>query len=334
MQTDNKMATNLDQLFKDFRRMRVLIVGDVMVDAYIFGGVDRLSPEAPVPVVNVDKEENRLGGAGNVALNILALGAQPVLCTVIGKDKEAEILKGLLKASGIPLHSLVESEDRKTTCKTRVIGNNHQLLRIDHEMTANLKEIENFLLIEAFDRALDNADVVILEDYNKGVLNTENISAIIEKAHKKNVPVAVDPKILNFLEYKGVTLFKPNLKEMREGLGLKDGLKDDESMKAAVKQLSDKLGNQITMVTLSERGVYITDKSTEHLIPAHLRNIADVSGAGDTVIRVAALCLALNTEIGFLAALSNLAGGLVCEETGVVPVSKDRLLDEAKRIGL
>ena len=326
------METNFDSLFRSFRSLRVLIVGDVMVDAYYFGTVERISPEAPVPVVLVDKQETRLGGAGNVALNVHALGAQPVLCTVIGADKEGAGLRELLSAQGLSERGILESDKRKTTTKTRVIGNKHQIVLIDHELTENLDKRDSFLLLEAVKRELEQADVLIMEDYNKGVLHEGNIRAIIALAKEAGVPVVVDPKKKNFLEYAGVTLFKPNLKEIREGLNLSDDLKQIETLSAAVKNLQNHLGNTYTMVTLSEQGVYIAGQGEEHHVPAHLRNIADVSGAGDTVVSVAALCLALGTDIRLLAALSNLAGGIVCEQTGVVPIEADRLRSEAERL--
>ena len=326
------MHTDFDALFKSFRSVRVLIVGDVMVDAYYIGGVERISPEAPVPVVQVEKYESRLGGAGNVALNIHALGAQPVLCSVIGNDPEGQVLRRLMHDQGMTESGLIASDVRKTTTKTRVIGNRHQIVRIDHELTDDLAKMESYLLLEAVKRELEQADVLILEDYNKGVLHAGNIPQIIQLAREAGVPVIVDPKKRNFLAYKGVTLFKPNLKEIREGLNIAEELNDPEKVREAIARLQAELGNEITMVTMSERGVLIQGRGQEYLIPAHVRQIADVSGAGDTVVSVAALCLALSTDIKLLAALSNLAGGIVCEYTGVVPIDPERLLAEAHRL--
>jgi rfaE bifunctional protein kinase chain/domain len=326
------MHTDFDALFKSFRSVRVLIVGDVMVDAYYIGGVERISPEAPVPVVQVEKYESRLGGAGNVALNIHALGAQPVLCSVIGNDPEGQVLRRLMHDQGMTESGLIASDVRKTTTKTRVIGNRHQIVRIDHELTDDLAKMESFLLLEAVKRELEQADVLILEDYNKGVLHAGNIPQIIQLAREAGVPVIVDPKKRNFLAYKGVTLFKPNLKEIREGLNIAEELNDPDRVRDAITRLQTELQNEITMVTMSERGVLIQGRGQEYLIPAHVRQIADVSGAGDTVVSVAALCLALGTDLKLLAALSNLAGGIVCEYTGVVPINPERLLAEAHRL--
>lgn len=313
-----------------FRDKKVLIVGDVMVDAYIIGKTDRLSPEAPVPVVNIERTENRLGGAANVALNVIALNAQPILCSVIGMDKEGDDYLKIMLEKGLDTSGIVRSAARKTTTKTRILGNHHQLLRLDNEVTHDLSQDENKQLIEAFKRHIDSCDVVILEDYNKGVLNEDNIQPLIDIARQHNKPVTVDPKHKNFLAYKGVTLFKPNLKEIKEGLKSDKNLKDKENLKAAVLELHQSLNNEMTMVTLSEDGVMITDHKTFEFIPAHFRNISDVSGAGDTVISVASLCLASGYGMHLTAELSNLAGGLVCEETGVVPINIEKLDKESQ----
>jgi len=325
-------SEHLESLFNDFNKKRVLIVGDVMVDSYIVGKVDRVSPEAPVPVVDVTRFENRLGGAGNVALNIKALGATPILCSVIGTDKEGQDLISIMRELKLSIKGLIQSDKRKTTTKTRVLGNNHQLLRIDHEITHDLDVVDSFLLEQKLQEELEDIDVVIFEDYNKGVLHSKNIGLLIAICKNKNIPTVVDPKKLNFLAYKGVTIFKPNLKEIKEGLKLESDLSDRESIELAIKQLKKQLNHQMTLVTLSERGVVIENNEDFHHIPAHLRNISDVSGAGDSVVSVASLCLSVGMKPYAIAEISNLAGGLVCEKTGVVPVDRDLLLAEAKRI--
>jgi len=325
-------SEHLESLFNDFNKKRVLIVGDVMVDSYIVGKVDRVSPEAPVPVVDVTRFENRLGGAGNVALNIKALGATPILCSVIGTDKEGQDLISIMRELKLSIKGLIQSDKRKTTTKTRVLGNNHQLLRIDHEITHDLDVVDSFLLEQKLQEELEDIDVVIFEDYNKGVLHSKNIGLLIAICKNKNIPTVVDPKKLNFLAYKGVTIFKPNLKEIKEGLKLESDLSDRESIELAIKQLKKQLNHQMTLVTLSERGVVIENNEDFHHIPAHLRNISDVSGAGDSVVSVASLCLSVGMKPDAIAEISNLAGGLVCEKTGVVPVDRDLLLAEAKRI--
>ncbi len=320
----------MDSIIDSFRGKKVLIVGDVMVDAYIMGKVERLSPEAPVPVVNIEDKDSRLGGAANVALNIIALGAEPILCSVIGQDQEGTDFIRLMDDRGMLTKGIVESAKRRTTTKTRILGNKHQLLRLDNEVTTDINEQENDALINVYRKYIDACDVVILEDYNKGVLTENNIPMLIDIALKAGKPVAVDPKKKNFLSYKHVTLFKPNLKEIREGLNSDLNLKDHHNLETVVEELHRILNNTYTMVTLSEDGVMITDHNQYDFIPAHVRHISDVSGAGDTVISVASLCLATGVERRLIADLANLAGGLVCEETGVVPIDVEKLKKEAQ----
>lgn len=319
----------MKQLIEAFKGKKVMIVGDVMVDAYIMGKVDRISPEAPVPVVNIEARDMRLGGAANVALNIAALQAVPILCTIIGNDQEGTNFLNLIKKNGMPTEGILQSADRLTTTKTRILGNKHQLLRLDQEMTSDINSAEDASLIACFQKHISDCDVVILEDYNKGVLTETNIPLLIDIARKAGKPIAVDPKKKNFLAYRHVSLFKPNLKEIKEGLNSDQNLKLRPNLIEAVKALNHALENTYTMVTLSEDGVMVTDHSDFDFIPAHVRNISDVSGAGDTVISVASLCLACGADKHTLAALSNLAGGLVCEESGVVPINLNKLIKES-----
>lgn len=326
------MSVSIPQLFEQFNSLKVLIVGDVMIDAYILGKVERISPEAPVPVVSVTHKENRLGGAANVALNVKSLGAHPYIASVIGDDEGGRELQYLFDQAGVNHEAIVTSHERLSTVKTRVIGNNVQMLRIDEEHIHSINAEESRQLLAAIEKILPQMDVVIFEDYDKGVLTAENIAQIISLAEKHNIPTIVDPKKVNFAHYKKATLFKPNLKEIKEGLKTDDNLKDLENLKKAVGQLKAMLDNPMVMVTLSELGVMITDHNQYLHIPAHVRNIADVSGAGDTVVSVAALCLALKCDMKMIAFLSNIAGGLVCEKVGVVPIEKEQLLQEATRL--
>lgn len=320
--------------FEKFNGKRILVVGDVMVDSYIRGKVTRVSPEAPVPIVSLDQREDRLGGAGNVALNLVALGAHPILCSVIGDDVQAETLRYLLHENKVSGEGLVESSNRKTTVKTRVIGNNQQLLRVDSEQTNPINVDEETELISSVTSLINSGvDGIIFEDYNKGVLSERVINEIIKEASRNNVITAVDPKRDNFLAYRGATLFKPNLKELKEGLILEFNYPENqESFEEAVKELEARLDNKITFVTLSEHGVFIKNGADKAYFPAHLRNIADVSGAGDTVISVAALCLIVGMPMNYLAEISNIAGGLVCEKSGVVPIDKEQLLKETNSL--
>ena len=318
-------------LFKNFNNLNVLIIGDVMIDSYYYGEVNRISPEAPVPIVSVNKKDNRLGGAANVALNLKALGANPILCSVIWKDNASEKFSELLKKQALSQEGITQSGERITTVKTRVIGNKHQVIRVDSEVDTPLSSKENENLTTAIKRLIENhkIDVVIFQDYDKGVITADLIENVIAICNSKNIPTAVDPKKRNFKAYKNATLFKPNLKELKEGLNIEIDPSSIEEVEAAIIELNAAQQNKINFITLSEYGVLIKDNTHKKNIPAHVRSIADVSGAGDTVISVASLCLALNQPITMIAEIANLAGGLVCESVGVVPIDKDQLLSEA-----
>ncbi len=321
-------------LFDQFVGKRILVIGDVMIDSYLRGKVNRVSPEAPVPIVSLDIEEDRLGGAANVAVNLIAMGARPIICSVVGNDKQGEILKSLLVEAGISDEGLVYSADRKTTVKTRVIGNNQQLLRIDSEQTNPISQLEEKDLIELVNNLINSGvDGIVFEDYNKGVLTYTLIQNVISSANEKGIVSAVDPKKENFLAYKNVTLFKPNLKELKEGLGLDFSfVNSKDKFEQAIEQLEKELNNKISFVTLSEHGVFIKEGQAQEYFAAHLRNIADVSGAGDTVISIATLCLVAGVPINLIAEISNIAGGLVCEESGVVSINKEQLLLEVEEL--
>jgi rfaE bifunctional protein kinase chain/domain len=325
---------NLEAIFNSFNVMKVAIVGDVMIDSYVMGKVHRMSPEAPVPVLLLDKEEHRLGGAANVALNLKALGAEVYLCSVIGTDTAATKFQNLLSEATIQNQEIIQSEDRKTTVKTRVLSGTQHVLRIDQEDTCDLSEPLEDALIQATKRRIDmGIDALIFEDYNKGVLTHRVITELIAYAKEKGVKTTVDPKKDNFLSYRGVNLFKPNLKEIKEGLDVNiDVVNQPDSIVHGAKQLRDKLNHELTLITLSEHGVFVENGTSWEIIPAHLREITDVSGAGDTVIAVATLCLIAGLSPTEIAAIANLSGGLVCEHSGVVSVDKVALLNEAQKL--
>ncbi len=326
--------TSLEEIFSAFGKLRVLVVGDVMIDSYLWGKSTRISPEAPVPIVNVLKSEKRLGGAANVALNVQAMGALPLLCSVIGDDPDGAGFLQLMEEKGLPTTGILQSPARVTTIKHRIMAGTQQLLRVDAEIEHNLTEAEEQQLEKRFAALLEQADVVIFEDYDKGVFSAQNIQRFLALTNARNIPSVIDPKKKNFLSYTGCTLFKPNLKELKEGLGL--DFVDDElpAFEEAVRALQQQLQLSKVLVTLSERGVFVADSAQQTYIAAHRRSIADVSGAGDTVISIAALCMALRTSLPFMAGLSNLGGGLVCEQVGVVPINKQALFEEASRISL
>jgi len=326
-------TTDFDSLFKQFRNMKVLVVGDVMIDTYLWGNVNRVSPEAPVPVISGVIEENRLGGAANVALNVKAMGAVPILCSVIGDDARGKLFLELMEEQTLSDIGLIVDEHRVTTQKTRVISGNQHLLRVDEEMDIFLSKRTQNEFAELLQNLMGSGgiDAVIIQDYDKGVLAPRVISELVDLAGKKEVPVLVDPKFRSFHLYKHISLFKPNFKELAYGLN-KDIKKDQISRLAKqVMEFQEKQHIAMFLLTLSEKGILAASEGSYVHIPAVVRDIADVSGAGDTVIGVAALCLIAGLPAPETAAISNLAGGQVCEKAGVVPVDHDRLLAECRQ---
>lgn len=322
--------TEFKKLFNEFGDIKAGVIGDIMLDTYWWGHVERISPEAPVPVVSLERKEHRIGGAGNVALNLASLGARVATFSVIGTDEEGRMLEGLLRTEKIDTGYLLKSDTRITTSKARIMGRNQQMLRLDSETTRDLSPEEEDQLLSQVEKYLteEKPQVMVFEDYNKGVLTTRVIREIIALCEKSGVVTAVDPKRKNFFSYQGVTIFKPNLKEVKEGLNL---LLDEvrlPTLQNIHAQLLKKLQHHISFITLSEKGVFYQDDVHSDIIPSHLRNIADVSGAGDTVIAVAALVYAVTKDIRLMAEIANIAGGLVCEEVGTAAINKDRLLNE------
>jgi rfaE bifunctional protein kinase chain/domain len=319
-----------------FAASTAMVVGDVMLDAYLWGEVSRISPEAPVPVVRVTGRSARLGGAANVALNLRALGANTILAGVVGNDASATQVEQLLTEQGIDSAGIMRSNERPTTVKTRVISSHQHVVRVDEEEEEDLSSKEEKLFLETALHILHERkpDVLVLEDYDKGVLTPTVIAALVKEAQTLGIPVAVDPKKRHFFDFHGVDLFKPNLKELREGLKTEVDGSNLESVRSATRSLEEKLGNKASLITLSEHGAYVHGHSTDRLLPAHHRSIADVSGAGDTVIAVAALCLVAGLPLPLLAAWANLAGGMVCEHVGVVPIDPVALQKEAERLNI
>lgn len=320
-----------NQIFDAFAQLRVLIVGDVMIDSYIFGKVERISPEAPIPVVNVKRKEIRLGGAGNVAMNIKSLGGTAILCSVVGNDSDANDLVKLLIDNDLPTEGIIKSNERITTVKQRVLAGSQHVVRIDSEMNGLINADERFQFIKKAKLLAESCDVIIFEDYDKGALDAESIQAIVAFAKSKGIPTIVDPKKRNFLHYQGTDIFKPNLKELKEGLKIDFDSKNLDEIRAAVASAKLTLGVKGVFLTLSENGVFIDFAGETHHIAAHLRSITDVSGAGDTVVSIAAMCLALQLTPKVIAEMSNLGGGLVCEYMGVVPIEKEKLKAEYQK---
>ncbi|WP_288096931.1 PfkB family carbohydrate kinase [Hydrotalea sp.] len=321
---------NFEALFHRFTEIKVAVIGDIMLDSYWWGHVDRISPEAPVPVVALDKRELRIGGAGNVALNTITLGAPTTILSVIGNDDDGKLLTGLLSQNGIDTGFIITAPNRVTTNKTRIMSRNQQMLRLDCEVATDIDETtENALLHNVEQYFMQHQpNVLIFEDYNKGVLTPKIIQKTIALCKQYNVLTAVDPKKKNFLSFKGVDIFKPNLKEVKEGLNLLLEEVNQSVLEKIHAELANILAHKISLVTLSEKGVFYQYGNESKIIPTHVRNIADVSGAGDTVIAVASLVYAATRQIALAADMANIAGGLVCEEVGTAAIQKEKLLKE------
>lgn len=321
----------IKKLFDKFALLKVVIVGDVMLDNYVHGNVDRISPEAPVPVVRVEKKETRLGGAANVAMNIQSLGAKPLLVSITGDDTDGKLLATLLEQNRIDNSFIVSDSSRITTSKTRIIAKNNQMLRLDDESHHEIDETVAEIVMLRIQTLLENEqpDILIFEDYNKGLLTEKLIREVTMNCLNKNIPVAVDPKKQNFFAFQLCTLFKPNVREIQESLAQHVDSSDINSLNAVTSAMHKKIHHGITLLTLGDKGIYLKAGKEVITKAAHVRNVADVSGAGDTVISVAALCLAAKTSLDTLAALSNIAGGIVCEYPGVVPIDRERLMEEA-----
>jgi len=321
---------NFEQLFEQFASLKVGVIGDVMMDSYLWGKVERISPEAPVPIITLEKKEQRIGGAANVALNIASLGASVSMLSVAGDDDDGKQLRQLLNEKNIKTDFLLSSTKRITTNKTRIISRNQQMMRVDSETTADLGYEDENRLILALQTfiAQEKPNVIILEDYNKGVLTELVIKKTIDLCKNNGIITAVDPKRKNFFAYKGVDIFKPNLKEVKDALNILASGTDVGALDDIHEKLKAQLHHQISFITLSEKGVFYKNGEESAILPSHIRNIADVSGAGDTVIATAALVYAATKNTNLMAAVSNIAGGLVCEEVGTAAINKERLLKE------
>lgn len=312
-----------------FAGKKILVVGDLMLDRYLRGVVNRQSPEAPVPVVDISEEETRLGGAANVALNLASLGAEPLLCGGVGDDHWGAECRSMVKAAGWDDALVLTLTGRKTTVKTRVIGNDQHLVRVDREQTHALTEAQRGQALELILASLGECDALIFEDYDKGFLDASLIREVVAAAVQRNLPVVVDPKFRQFMDYEGVTLFKPNLKELCEALHIQINKNDVDSLQAAMQELRKMMPHQITVVTLGDAGIAALE-STGHFLtlPARPSKVQDVSGAGDTVVAVLTLGLIAGLPLPELLRLATLAGGLVVEQVGVVPVNAQQLLAE------
>lgn len=316
----------LNGLKNNFKGKRIAVIGDLMLDCYFWGGVSRVSPEAPVPVVEVDNEFYRFGGAMNVAYNIQTLGGVPFPIGVIGNDNDGKIFRGLLKKTGISDKGIVVDRKRPTTAKTRVIANQQHIVRIDKEKTNSItRQIENKIL-SLFKNEIKKIDAVILQDYNKGVLTEDLIKKIIIICNEAKKVITVDPKFNNFFNYQNVTVFKPNRKEAEDAFGIR--MKTETDITNAGTKLLEKLRCKYVLLTLGENGIALFENGKlERRIPTKARKVSDVSGAGDTVISTLTMALTAGADIYDAAYLANYAGGLVCQEVGIVPIELNTLFN-------
>ncbi|MBK8563626.1 MAG: hypothetical protein IPN76_09850 [Saprospiraceae bacterium] len=322
--------SSIDEIFQSFSHQTILVIGDLMLDRYVVGKVSRISPEAPVPVLEYEQETASLGGAANVAINLKALGANVVTIGVVGPDDAGMMLVEKLRQEGLPTAGIVKSKDRMTTEKTRVMAGGQQLLRLDKEVTSQLNKQDQVQIVARTIEYLQKGKItgLVFQDYNKGVLNEEVISSILAEAKKLGVPVTVDPKHNFFWSYQGVDIFKPNLKEVVQILGY-DVPPEMEALSQASSIIRQRIRCKAILITLSERGIFYDDGSNQEIVTTKARLLADPCGAGDTVISMATLALTAHLSIRMIAQMANLAGGQVVEKSGVVAVNREQLLQEA-----
>jgi rfaE bifunctional protein kinase chain/domain len=318
----------LNILKGDLSHIHIMVLGDVMIDRYTMGTTSRISPEAPVPVILWKKTEDRLGGASNVAANLKSMGCRVSLMGLCGNDPDADILEKLLYEIGCDEVILLRDSNRPTTVKTRIVAELHQIARIDHESDDEIPEsiIEKGLEILKNSFAKNKIDVLILQDYNKGLLHSGWIDKILQTTREHGVKVAVDPKRNHFFEYKNVDLFKPNLKEALQIMDMP--FKNLSDLPLISKSLKEKIQCHKLMITLASDGIWIESEGTGRQFLTRPRRVADVSGAGDTVIALAAICMACALSDVFMANCCNAGGGQVCEKFGILPVKKAELIDE------
>ena len=322
----NLTEKRINQLKQNFSGKKIAVVGDMMLDGYFWGDVKRISPEAPVPVLEVEEEFFRFGGGANVALNISTLGGVPIPIGVIGYDSYGTIFSSLLSEFKISDDGIVIDESRPTTTKTRVIADSQHVVRIDKESKEYLNESVEKKVYDFLMSNMEDIDAIILQDYNKGMLTESLIEKIIIAANKNSKLITIDPKFENFFNYKDVTVFKPNRKEVEQKLGMK--ITTPENVTFAGEKLLEKLNAKYVLLTLGEEGIAVFENGKpEKRMPTKARKVADVSGAGDTVISTLTIAMAAGANILEASYLANYAGGLVCEEVGIVPIDKEKLFE-------
>jgi D-beta-D-heptose 7-phosphate kinase/D-beta-D-heptose 1-phosphate adenosyltransferase len=313
----------LIELLEGASRCRVAVLGDAMLDVYLRGDVERISPEAPVPVVRVRERRHALGGAGNVAQNVRAVGAMCDLVAAIGDDVAGQHLCGMLEAIGAPVNSLV-TVDRPTTTKTRIVARSQQVVRVDEEEDGDLDGAEVDRLLTAVRRAVDDAHALVLEDYNKGVLVPRVIEAAMQAARGRGIPIVVDPKYRNFFLYRGATIFKPNRRELEAALGAAVDLEHAEALPATFARL----GVEHLLLTLGEHGMALVSAGGDiERVPTAAREVYDVVGAGDTVTAYLALVLGAGGSALEAAVIANYAAGVEVGKLGAATVSAEEVIE-------
>ena len=314
-----------DVILSAAKNKLIAVIGDVMLDRYFWGSVTRISPEAPVPVIDVEDESLHLGGAANVAQNLKSLGLEPLLCGVLGNDNSGKSFIEIAKQRGINPDGLFIDDGRPTTVKTRIIGNNQQIARIDREVRHDISQEGLAHIINLLSK-IDDLSGIIIEDYNKGTVTEKLIDSVISYAVSRNIPVYVDPKKANFFSFKGVTVFKPNRKEAQQALNLP--LIKDEDVVNAGKKLLNLLECENVLITLGAQGMMLFEKNGKiSSVMTNARHVADVSGAGDTAIATLAASISGGASIGEASVMANFASGIVCEKPGIVSIEVDELID-------
>ena len=319
----------INKVFEKIKGKKIIIIGDSMVDSYVLGEINRNSPEAPVPIVDVKQEDTKLGGAANVALNIQRLGMEPILCSVIGDDKDGENFLKLCKKNNLDTTGIIIDYNRKTTNKKRVIVNKKHILRIDNEETNYIEPEIREKFVNNIEKLISNNKIIIFQDYDKGVISKELIEEINKIDH---LFIAVDPKKRNFFEYKNVDLFKPNLSEMLNAFNSKDD--SIKNLNTISNELKSKNNIKNLMITLSDNGLLINNDAGFIHNKIENKKIIDVSGAGDTVISLATILFYLKLPEKFIAEMCNLAGGITCMSSGVSAINLKELTENAERNNL
>lgn len=315
----------LTEIYSQGRGRKIVVIGDLMIDRYLWGNVSRISPEAPVPVINIEDEENRFGGAGNVANNLIGLGATPVVVGVVGDDQWGNIFQSLLEEKKLSSSGLIVDSQRPTTIKTRIIGNNQHIARVDREKLFPINQDIQTKILDFLSEIIDDVEAIIIQDYNKGVVVASLVHKIIELAIQHGKKVTADPKFDNFWEFKRVSVFKPNKKETEEALAMR--IQTKEELKTAGNKIIERLEGKAVLITIGKDGMVLFEKDSQPtFLKARARKVADVSGAGDTVIATLTHALSAGSSIQEAVTLANYAAGLVCEEVGVVPINSEKLV--------